>query len=177
MNKKAKISLIAVFCLTVGTPAIAQQGHFYFPAEDQSQEQQAIDLQECKAWAASQTGFNPAFPPPPPQGYIPPVETGPDGSVLRGAARGAAAGAIGGRIFGKNEGRVRRGAAAGAASGALLGGIRRNQNRRNQQNAQNQAIARQEQEIAVYQQQLDYLYGQYNNAVGVCMSGRGYTVG
>ncbi len=177
MRKGTKISLMAVVFIGLGTPVIAQQGQFYFPAQDQSQEQQARDSAECNAWATSQTGFNPAYPPPPPVGYIPPVETGPDGSVLRGAAGGAAAGAIGGKIFGKNKGRVGRGAAAGAAAGALLGGIRRNQNRRKQQEAQNQAIARQEQEIAAYQQQMDYLYGQHNNAVGVCMSGRGYTVG
>ena len=178
MKKKIRISLLVLVCIGLGTPAIAQQGQFYFPDEDQSPEQQAKDIAECRAWATTQTNFNPAYPPPPPPGYVvPTVETGPDGSVLRGAARGAAAGAIGGKIFGKNKGRVGRGAAAGAAAGALLGGIRRSQNRRDQQAAQDQAIALQNQQQMAYQQQLDYLYGQYNSAVGVCMSGHGYTVG
>ena len=177
MKKRIKISLLTLVCIGLGTSAIAQQGQFYFPAEDQSPEQQAKDVAECKTWAISQTGFNPAYPPPAPQGYVPPpVEYGPDGSVLRGAAGGAAAGAIGGRIFGKNDGRVGRGAAAGAAAGALLGGMRRNQRRRDQQAARDQALDEQEYQLAVYQQQLEQLHAQHNNAVAVCMAGHGYTV-
>ncbi len=177
MKKRIKISLLTLVCIGLGTSANAQQGQFYFPAEDQSPEQQAKDVAECKTWAISQTGFNPAYPPPAPQGYVPPpVEYRADGSVLRGAARGAAAGAIGGKIFGKNKGRVGRGAAAGAAAGALLGGIRRNQRRRDQQASHDQALAQQEYQFALYQQQLDQLYDQHNNAVAVCMEGHGYTV-
>lgn len=175
MKKGTKIGFIALLCIGVGTPAMAQQGQFYFPAQGQSPEQQAKDVAECKAWATTQTNFNPAYPPPPPQGYIPPaVEYGPDGSVLRGAAAGAAVGAVSGEIFSDRAG---KGAAAGAAAGALLGGMKRRRNRRDQEAAQQQAIAQQEQEIVVYQQQLDYLYTQYNSATGICMSGKGYTTG
>ncbi len=129
MRKEIKLSLLALVCFGVGTPAIAQQGQFYFPAQDQSQEQQAKDVAECQAWATTQTNYNPAYPPPPPVGYIPPVETGADGSVVRGAARGAAVGAVAGGVGGNKAG---KGAAAGAATGALIGGMKRRQKRRGQ---------------------------------------------
>ncbi len=91
MRKGIQFSLLALVGIGFGAPAIAQQSQFYFPTQGQSSEQQAKDTAECKAWATTQTNFNPAYPPPPPQGYIPPtVEYGPDGSVISGAARGAA---------------------------------------------------------------------------------------
>lgn len=170
-----KTRLLTLVCFVFGTPVVAQQSQFYFPAEGQSQEQQAKDVAECRGWATTQTNYNPAYPPPPPAGYVvPEVETGPDGSLVRGAAKGAAVGAVAGEIFDDKAG---KGAAAGAATGALIGGMKRRQKRRGQQAAQEEAIAKNEQEIAAYQQQLDYLNSQYNSATGVCMSGKGYTVG
>lgn len=159
----------------VSEPVLAQQGQFYYPARGQSQAQQANDVADCQAWATQQTNFNPAYPPPPPPGYVPPpVETGPDGSILRGAAGGAALGAVTGAILDDEAG---KGAAAGAAAGALIGGMKRRQKRRKQAEAQQRAMAQQQQQQAAYQQQLDYLYGQNNRAIGVCMSGRGYSAG
>ena len=175
MRKGTKICFVALVSIGVGAPAIAQQSPFYFPAEGQSQEQQTKDVAECQAWATTQTSFNPAYPPPPPAGYVvPEVETGPDGSLVRGAAKGAAVGAVAGEIFDDKAG---KGAAAGAATGALIGGMKRRQKRRGQQAAQEEAIAKNEQEIAAYQQKMDYLYSQFYSATGVCMSGKGYTVG
>jgi len=175
MRLGKKISLLTLVCFGFGTPVVAQQGQFYFPAEGQSQEQQAKDVAECQAWATTQTNFNPAYPPPPPAGYvIPEVETGADGSLVRGAAKGAAVGAVAGGVVG---GKAGKGAAAGAATGALIGGMKRRQKRRGQEAAQEEAIAKNEQEIAAYQQKMDYLYSQFYSATGVCMSGIGYTVG
>lgn len=174
---KAKVQSTVCWLLLgafVSEPALAQ-AQFYYPAQGQSQEQQAKDIGECQTWATQQTNFNPAYPPPPPPGFVPPpVEYGPDGSVIRGAARGAAVGAVAGEIFDDKAG---KGAGAGAAAGALIGGMKRRQKRRAQAEAQKQAAEQNQQQQAAYQQQLDYLYGQYNRAIGVCMGGRGYSAG
>ena len=72
-------------------------GLYVFPAKSQSQQQQKIDEFECYKWAMEQSGIDPLNLP---KVEAAPVETGPDGSAVRGAARGAAAGVAIGAIAG-----------------------------------------------------------------------------
>lgn len=138
------------------------QDPFFYPNQDQSQEQQDRDHFECHNWARDQSGFDPMQTPttstPPPQEE----STGP--GALGGAAVGAGAGAIGGAIGGN----VGRGAAIGAVAGGLLGGLRsRNQNNRNDQARQDW----ERQEAARYQRGRS----DFNRALTACMTSRGYT--
>lgn len=136
------VALIGVMLLTGN--AIGQ-GYVY-PARGQSPEQQQKDVAECHAWAAQQSGVNPAA--------MPPATAPPQGQMVRGAGRGAAVGAVGGAIAGD----AGKGAAIGAASGALIGGMRRMDQQRAAQQAQAQAATA------------------YNRANAACLEGRGYTV-
>lgn len=150
----------AVLAVALESPAAAQQLIVY-PSQGQTAEQQAQDQSECRAWAVQQTGFDPAYPPPPPV-------TGTSqqgGEVLRGAARGAVLGVTIGAIAGD----AGEGAAAGAAGGALIGGFRRRDQRRADEQMQAQAQAQHQQQIAANTQA-------FNRAIAVCLQGRGYTV-
>ena len=128
-----------------------------YPAQGQSSEQQKTDEGECFIWARNETGIDPlaadAAPPPPAQ------QSG--GGAVGGAARGAI---IGGIVDGSD------GAKTGAAVGVVGGAMRQNSKNRaaaqkNQQNQQ-QAQATNTQNKAAF-----------NKAYGVCLQGRGYTVG
>jgi hypothetical protein len=137
-------------------PAVHGQGLAIYPAKGQSTERQNKDKGECHVGAVQQSGFDPAkaqaaAPPPPPQGR----------ERARGAARGAAAGAAVGAVAGD----AGKGAAAGAAAGTVAGGSRKRQ-------------AARQQEVQAQQQQQAVAQGQagYDQALGVCMQGRGYTV-
>jgi hypothetical protein len=81
--------------------------------------------------------------------------------MVGGAARGAALGAIGGAIAGD----AGKGAAIGAALGGAGGFMRRNQNARAAQSANQQSQN-------AYNQGLNNYY----RAFGACMQGRGYAV-
>ena len=132
---------------------LAQELYVY-PAKGQSQAQQDKDRYECHSWAVQQTGFDPSQPTSTAQGGSAP----PQGGLVRGAARGAAVGAVGGAIAG-NAG---KGAAIGAGTGALIGGMRRADQRRQQQ--YQAASVSSDQRAA------------YNRAMTACLQGRGYTV-
>lgn len=146
---------VAGATLLISAPASAQNAPFVYPSQGQSMEQQARDETECRIWAQQQTGFNPAQGP----AYYPSAPSG--GEMVGGAARGAALGAIGGAIAG-NAG---RGAAVGAGVGAAGGLMRKNRNRRADQQMQQQAINQYNQQAA-----------NYNRAFATCMQGRGYAV-
>ncbi|BAU65320.1 hypothetical protein STA3757_27020 [Stanieria sp. NIES-3757] len=115
MNTKntAKNFMIVLVGLTIAatTTNLAQAQQVY-PAQGQSNGQQASDEQECSSWASSQTGYQPS-------GNSSSGEIVSD-RALRGAARGAGIGAIGGLIAGD----AGTGAAIGAAVGGVSGGIR-----------------------------------------------------
>lgn len=151
--------------LTIAIALVAgpSQAVFVYPEKGQSQEQQNQDEGACMVWARQQTGFDPA------QGFqptsAPPPQEAPRGGLVRGGARGAAVGAVGGAIGGD----AGRGAAIGAASGALIGGMRRRDQVRQEQYAQDQWAG---QQSANYQQQL----ASYNQAYATCLRGRGYSV-
>lgn len=148
-----------MLALALSTPADTQQLMIY-PSQGQTPEQQTRDRTECRSWAVQQTGFDPASPPPPPV-----AANAQQGTVLRGAARGAVLGVTVGAIAGD----AGTGAAAGAAGGALIGGFRRADQRRADEQQQSQAQAQ-------YQQQLATQTQAFDRALAVCLQGRGYTV-
>ena len=139
----------------LSSSAFAQNVPIVYPSQGQSYEQQSQDEGQCRSWAQQQTGFNPY------QAQTYTNSSQPNGEVLRGAARGTVLGAIGGAI-GDDTG---EGAKIGAGVGATAGLMRRNQNRR----ASNQA---QQNSAAQHNQQL----GNFNRAFATCMQGRGYAV-
>jgi len=146
------------YTLAVLVPSVAVTADLViYPAQGQSAEQQQSDEGECFSWAKNKTGIDPlaaaAAPPPPAQQS--------SGGATGGAVRGAM---IGGIIDGSD------GAKTGAAIGAVSSRMRRNkinraaaqQNQKNQQqaqatNAENKAT--------------------FNKAYGVCLQGKGYTIG
>jgi hypothetical protein len=141
--------------MMVAAPAFAQP--YIFPNSGQSAEQQAKDRGSCESWAKQQTGFDPMM-----ASSAPPSSSNSRGpTAVRGAARGAAAGAAMGAIAGD----AGKGAAMGAAGGAMMGGMRR-RDQRNQEDAQRQDWEAQQQAAR----------DQYMRAFGACMEGKGYTV-
>jgi hypothetical protein len=133
---------------------------YAFPSKGQSQQKQKEDEFECYKWALQQSGIDPLNLP---RVEVKPAETtGPDGSVVRGAARGAAAGAAIGAISGD----AGEGAAIGAVAGAI-GGRRRSKQAEAQQKQQTDAAVKQtEQELK----------NSYLKAFSACMEGKGYTI-
>ncbi len=144
---------------SVGAMATKKVDVYVFPANDQSQEQQEKDQTECYKWAVQQSGVDPLNPP---KVEAEQVQSGPDGSAVRGAARGAAAGAAIGAIAGD--------AGEGAAIGAVAGGLRGRRASRvgkaQQQQANNQAAT---------QANTD-LMNKFKKAYTACLEGKGYTV-
>jgi hypothetical protein len=139
------------------------QEMFVYPAEGQSAEQQEKDKFECYSFAKGQTGFDPMAPPT--TSTAPPQAEAQQGGVGRGAVRGA----LGGAAIGAITGDTKQGLKIGAASGALLGGMRRSdQKRREEQNRQQW----EQREVANYTQNRD----NYNRAYTACLEGRGYSV-
>ena len=157
---------IVIVCsaLALLFPLVVQaQDPFVYPNQGQSNEQMEKDKWECYNWARQQSGFDPMQVPtatsaPPPQQS--------EGS---GAVGGAARGALGGLAIGAIAGDAKKGAAIGAASGGLVGGMRRNDARR--QNDRNRQQWEQQQ-TANYANQRN----NYNRAYSACLGGRGYTV-
>ncbi len=146
-------------CLMTFSSALLASDFFVYPKNNQDAQQQQKDESECYVWAKNQTGFDPMAVPtasePAPQ-----VDSGADGSVVRGAARGAALGAIVGNSDDAKK---------GAAAGALIGGLRK-RDRQKQQEADRQ---RWEQE-----QMARYNEGRnnYNRAFKGCMEARDYSL-
>ncbi len=132
---------------------------YVFPSKNQSQQTQKEDEFICYKWAIENTGIDPMNPP---KVEAAPVETGPDGSAVVGAAKGAAAGVAIGAIAGD--------AGTGAAIGAVAGGLAgRRQGKQAQAQAQQQsqaAVAKTEQEIK----------DTFKKAFSACIEGKGYTI-
>ncbi len=149
-------------CFSTANDALAQDMYVY-PEKGQSNEQMEKDKYECYSWAKKQTGFDPMEAPkasaPPPQ------QDAPKGGLLRGGARGALAGLAVGAIAGD----AGKGAAIGAASGALIGGMRRRDQVRQEDQAQQQWA---QNEASQY----SHKRSEYNRAYSACLGGRGYTV-
>ena len=163
MAAKLRLVLLILLGASFAAPAAAQD-LFFYPAQNQSQDQINRDRFECHTWASQQTGFDPTRTAQAP-GAAPPQKEAQQGGVLQGGLRGAAVGAVGGAIAGD----VGKGAAIGAGTGALIGGFRRNdQQRRQRQERQNYRQAQ--------SQHNAQLRDAYNRAMAACLQGRGYTV-
>jgi hypothetical protein len=147
-----------------GSPGSGSSQVYIYPSRGQSPQQQQTDRGQCYTWAVQQSGFYPANPRVP--GGPPPAVGAPQGGLFRGAAGGAALGAIGGAIGG-NAG---KGAAIGAGTGAVFGGMRRRRWAEQEEFQQTSYLEQQ-------QSALNQGRGNFNQAFGVCMTGRGYTVG
>ncbi|HET6419687.1 MAG TPA: glycine zipper family protein [Geobacteraceae bacterium] len=156
-RQPAGIFAVATVAMAIAaSQALAQQEPIVFPAQGQSADKMEQDKYSCYQWAKGQTGFDPMQVPtatsPPPQQK---------GGALRGAAGGAAMGAAVGAIAGD----AGKGAAIGAASGGIIGGARRRQSQKSQEQWAQQQSSNYEQRRS-----------QYNRAWGACMEGKGYTV-
>lgn len=154
---------IIMLVLTLFNVPVLANDLYVFPNKGQSQEQIDNDKAACYRWARDQTGFDPmaqptATSPPPPQQQ---PTADPGRGTLRGAAVGAAIGSL--------SGEAGKGAAIGAGSGMLLGGARRQEQIRQQEQANEQWA---QQQAQIYQQQRS----EYNRAYAACLEGKDYTV-
>lgn len=139
---------------------ISQQMKLYvYPSKGQTKQQQKQDEFECYKWAVEQSGIDPLNLP---KATPPPVQSGPDGSAVKGAAKGAAAGAAIGSISGDMG--------KGAAYGAMIGGIA---GRRQGQQAQAQANQQAQAQSSAKEQEMK---DNYKKAFTVCLEGKGYTI-
>jgi hypothetical protein len=129
-----------------------------YPKKAQSAEQQEKDKFECYSWAKNESGFDPMAPPM--AAEAPPQQQAPRGGVVRGAARGAAVGAI----IDDSDG-----AKKGAWAGAAVGGMRRQDQKREEAQAQQQ-----------WEQEQQQIYAEnrnrYNRAYSACLEARDYIV-
>lgn len=132
---------------------------YAYPAKGQSQQKQKEDEFECYKWAMQQSGIDPLNLP---KVEAAPVEKGPNGSAVVGAAKGAAAGAAIGAIAGD----AGEGAAIGAVAGGLSGRRARKGAEKQQEQQSKNAVAAKEQELK----------DSYKKAFSVCMEGKGYTI-
>lgn len=155
-----RLSLVLAIAMVTmdASTSWSQSAPIIYPSAGQSLEQQAGDEAQCRGWAGQQSGVYPGQAAP---GYYGSQAGQAGAPVMGGAARGAALGAVGGAIAGD----AGKGAAIGAGVGATAGFMRRNQERRQQAHANEQAMAR-------YQADL----GRYHQAFAACMQGRGYVV-
>jgi hypothetical protein len=139
---------------------ISQQAKLYvYPSKGQSKQKQKEDEFECYKWAVEQSGIDPLNLP---KATPPPVQSGPDGSAVKGAAKGAAAGAAIGSISGD----MGKGAAYGAMIGAAAG-------HRQGKQAQGQANQQSQQQAAAKEKEMK---DSFTKAFSVCIEGKGYTI-
>lgn len=152
----------------------ASMGLSVFPAKGQNTATQGTDEAACYNWSKTNTGYDPANPPPKAvaQQVAPPPQQA-TGARARGAVRGAAAGAVVGEIADNDAG---KGAAYGAAAGVVAGGARNRQARRQQEEqaaaANAQAQAQADQHNADAAQQL----ANFKKGMSACLEGKGYVV-
>jgi hypothetical protein len=134
-------------------------GIYVFPTKNQSPDQQSEDEFACYKWAVEQSGYDPMNPT---KVEAQKVDTGPDGSGIRGAARGAAAGVAIGAICGD----AGKGAAIGAVGGALRGHRRGRIRKGFEQEASEASAEMQNQELV----------DGFKKAFSVCLEGKDYKV-
>ena len=155
--------LIAAIVLSgIAVSAIAEEFYIY-PAKGQTKEQLEQDKFQCYSFAKDATGFDPMAPPtataPAPQKEAP----------KGGAGSGLVKGALGGAVVGAIAGDTKKGAAIGGASGALIGGMRRSDQKKEEEHKQKQW---EQEQVGQYAQNRS----NYNRAYTACLEGRGYTV-
>ena len=155
MHSRLAIVIAALCAGSYAGVVVAQQ--IVYPAKGQTAEQQRNDEGECGKWATSQTGFDPAKPPPATAAAPSKPQTA-TGTTAGAGARGAARGAVVGGMMGD--------AGAGAAAGAVAA---RGQSRRDNRDTAAQQQASQQQAQSSQQ-------ATYAKARAACLEGRGYTV-
>jgi hypothetical protein len=154
MKFKTTILSIAAL-LSIGSVSASEL--VIYPAQGQSKDQQQADEGECFSWAKNETGIDPLAQ----DVTAAPAAQQSAGGAVGGAAKGAI---IGGIIDGSD------GAKTGAWVGAA-GGVMR-QNRKNRAAAQQNQQAQQQAQAANAENKATF-----NKAYGVCLRGKGYTVG
>ena len=163
MRIEIALALPIVILLFPVSEALSQE-LFIYPEKDQSAEQQEKDKFECYSWAKGNSGFDPMVPltatAPPPR------KEAAKGGAGRGALRGLAVGTAVGAIRGSGGKEAR---AMGAAAGGLVGGMRRQDQKRQETAAQKDW---EQEQVANYQRNRN----NYNRAYGACLEGRSYTV-
>lgn len=132
---------------------------YVYPAKGQKQQQQKKDEFECYNWAVKQSGIDPLNPP---KVEAAPVQEGPTGGGVVGAAKGAAAGVAIGAIAGD----AGKGAAIGAVAGGLAG-------RRSGKQHQAQANQKAADDVTNKQKEMK---DSFIKGFSACMEGKGYTV-
>jgi hypothetical protein len=145
-----------------------------YPGKGQDAAQQGKDEADCYTWAKSQSGYDPASPPPVAKAAkveAPPAQ--PTGARARGAVRGAAAGAVVGEIANND---ADEGAKVGAAAGVVAGGSRNRQARR--ANEAQASAANQQAQAAADQANAESaaLQSNFKKGMQACLEGRGYIV-
>ena len=185
MTSPRSIGVSLAFAVMLGgaasAPAGAQNAVYAYPMAGQSLEQQQQDNWECHNWSVQQTGYDPQRPPPGPGiAYAPPPQSsgglGSSDVGQGGVARDAAKGALGGAIFGGIAGDAGKGAAIGAVTTTLFGGIRRSNQRSQEEAWRQQQYQQQQYQQQQYQQQVQAQSQNYTRAYAACMSGRQYQV-
>lgn len=158
MNKYRRIIIgtLIAFSFTIVSSAAET---IVYPAQGQSQEQQAKDEGECRQWATEKTGVDPL--------QVANAATSQAGSPQqdRKVLKGAAGGALAGVAIGAIAGDAGKGAAIGATAGGIGGGIRQRRQQSAQQSSAQQAQAQQQ-----------ALLAEYEKANRACLSGRGYSI-
>lgn len=162
MHARRALALVATdvaLSAALAAPASAQKVPYICPARGQTPEQQGQDEYACYNWAKQQTGVDALRP----QAASAPSGGGSSavGSTVGGAAVGALGGAVVGNLFGK---KAKTGALFGGGTGALVGPGRADESRQAAQQAQRQAEAGQQAQVAEYYRAF------------ACMTGRGYAV-
>ncbi len=157
MNRAVR-RIVCGLAATLFAGSLLAQELLIYPKENQTQEQQEQDKFQCYSWAKGETGFDSMAPPTATE--PPPPKEAKQGGLARGAARGAI---IGGIIDGSD------GAKKGAGAGAAMGGMRRQDQRRREQQARQQW---EQDQARQYQEGRN----RYNRAYAACLEGRGYTV-
>ncbi|MFK5856045.1 MAG: glycine zipper domain-containing protein [Bacteroidota bacterium] len=169
--KKLRVTLIGFMMMVFAaysTDATAQStgaavakkvGVYVFPAKGQTQDQQNKDESDCYTWAVQQSGYDPINPT---VVQAQQVQTGPDGSAIRGSAKGALTGAAIGAISGD----AGKGASIGAIGGAVLGHRRGRMRKSMEQAGADEAAGQQSQNLVEG----------FKKAFSVCLEGKGYTV-
>ena len=150
-----KITIAATLSLIFSASTSADL--IIYPAQGQDSATQNKDEGECFVWARNETGIDPMNQNTA-QAQAPQQQ---QGGAVRGAARGAAVGAIVGDSDDAKD---------GAAIGAVVG--RSRQNRRNRASAEES-----QQQNQQVQQSNSGDQETFNKAYGVCLQGRGYSVG
>jgi hypothetical protein len=174
------LSKYALVCVAafVSTAAVAQKLMIY-PAKGQTEEQLADDRYECHLYAFEQSGFDPSNP-------APPISTAPirvavgdnerEGSARRGSIAGAIAGAIIGSRGRHDVGDLIEGAAVGSAVGGTVGSAVEAKGESEARDTAAAAAGEQADERARQRAALEAARADYQRAMEVCLTGRGYVV-